>query len=80
MEERVPSYLARVKGDRHSWSLALAGAGGGATASSSTAWAEDAPSLSAGWSEAAGVWEAFKEGRPGSAASARAQAAAVLAG
>ena len=44
MEERVPSYLARVKGDRHSWALALAGAGGGATALSSTAWAEDAPS------------------------------------
>jgi hypothetical protein len=37
---QVPAYLARVKGDRHTWSLALAGAGGGATAVSSTAWAD----------------------------------------
>ncbi|KAJ1470837.1 hypothetical protein T484DRAFT_1846314 [Baffinella frigidus] len=83
MEERVPSYLARVKGDKHTWSLALAGAGGGATSLSTTAWAEDGdhgPAPGMGRGEAARVWEAFKEGRPGTPATSREEAAAILAG
>jgi glutathione S-transferase len=86
MDARVPAYLARIKGDPHTWRLALAGAGGGAVAAPH----DGRPPADADWLRAAappnrpdGVWAthaARAAGRAPPAATARAEAAARLVG